>query len=453
MCPVMRLRVLSCNVYTNMYTETEGSIMPPKLKKKKARRAYGEGSIVTRPNGLFVGRMRLGYKPDGTPRIVQVTSMDWDALLVKMDEAKSLYREHGVILDKKTTLATWGEKWLSEIASKRLGPNTYATHASLLRKWVIPTIGDRIVSEISPADIRRVHKALETAGRSTTTALQCYRAMSSCLEDAKRENLVGWNVCEKVDPPRKAVSTRGAFSVPEVLAIINAATQHEHGTQLILQLFTALRQGEKLGLKWENVDLEAGTITVVWQLQELTYRHGCGARARDGVYECGYKQGGRCPKKEWAVPDDYEYKPLEGTLALTKPKSKAGERMIPLIEPMVLALKAHKKLTAGIPNPHDLVFHKDGHPIPERLDQDIWKDLIASVGIPRDRTTHWARHSVATLLKAAGVDTRIIGEIVGHGSTAVTEGYVHISSDQARDAMTRLGSVLTAPALPAAAAS
>ena len=435
--------------YVHLKTGVETGMA--KVKKQK-RRAYGEGSITTRKNGLLVGRMRLGYKPDGSVRIHQVTSMDHADLIAKMDDAKAKFREYGVIVDKKTTVATWGEKWLTEIAAKKLGPNTYTTQASLMRKWVIPVIGNRVVSEVTPADIRSIWTAMEANtvnGKAKplapATHLYCYRMLSRVFEDARRNEMVAWNVVDKVDAPRKLTVTRGSFSVPEVMAIIDAVAQdRQDGTRKVIQLFTGMRQGEKLGLTWECVNLEERYIRVAWQLQELSYRHGCGPRdSETKLFPCGYRQGGRCPKKAWAVPDDYDYRILEGKLALTKPKSKAGERGIPLIEPIALALERHRDSTAGMPNPHGLVFHDNGHPIPERQDQEMWKDLIESVGIPRDRTTHWARHSVASLLKAAGVDTRIIGEIVGHGSTAVTEGYVHISSDQAKAAMGKLDAMLS----------
>lgn len=421
--------------------------MPPRTKRKH-RRANGEGSISRRKNGLWIGRLRVGDNPDGTPRTAQVTSMDHAKLVEKLTKLRDEYEETGTVVDRRTTMAQWGEKWLTEIAARKLGPNTYATHASLMRKWIIGTIGNRVVSELTPADIRKVRDHITAAGRSSTTALQAYRVLSSCLEYARREKITSVNITKDVDPPRPAKLPRGAFTVPQVLDIIRAAGKDEAlGARWMTQLLLGLRQGEVLGLRWAEVDFDAAEIRVAWQLQVIGWRHDCGARGADGVYPCGYKQAKMCKQHSYQIPDGYEVIVLdpESNVVLTKPKSKAGDRAVPMIAPVARALAEHRERTAGQPNPHGLVWHTpDGRPLDEQTDQAGWKELMRSVGLPDTCTTHWARHSVASLLKQDGVDTLVIGQIVGHGSTAVTEGYIHVTTQDARDAMDKFAARLLA---------
>ena len=135
---------------------------------------------------------------------------------------------------------------------------------------------------------------------------------------------------------------------------------------------------------------------------------------------------------------------LAGRWALVRPKSKRGWRTVPMIPVVAAAIREHLAATAHLPNPYGLVWRTaTGDPIAHKDDEEGWKDLVESAGLPRTCTSHWARHSVATLLKSAGVDTQIIGEIVGHGSAAITQSYIHISTAQAVEAMGKLSLMLT----------
>lgn len=406
------------------------------MAKKTTRRSPGQGSITQRKNGLWVGRIVY----DG--RTFQVTSMDLDSLHDKMDEAKADLKEQGYLADKTITVRAWTERWLADLAGDRRG-KTWASYASLLRAHVQPLFGTKPLAKVSPADIRALRAAIVGKGRSSTTALRCYRVLSMCLEDARRERLVTENVCTRVDPPKAATVERGAFTVPQTRALILAATQMPGGTRHIAALLTGLRQSERLGLTLDALRMDESRALVTWQLQELQHQHGCGPRLATGVYPCGYKQGARCPSRSWRVPPDVPFRVLDGRLALTPPKSRHGVRSVPLIRPMAAAIRKHLDDTADQPNPHGLVWRNpDGSPIAHADDEASWKALVASVGLPETATSHWARHSVATLLKEAGVDLHVIGEIVGHGSVAVTKGYVHVSSDLALDGMNRFGELL-----------
>jgi site-specific recombinase XerD len=314
-----------------------------------------------------------------------------------------------------------------------LRPKTWATYVSLMRRHVFPRIGGKKVAAIQPADIRRVRDGIQRAGLSGTTALQAYRVLSHCLEDARRERLVTENVCTRVDPPVKASTQRGAFTVDEARAIIQTAAQHPNGSRYITQMLSGMRQSEMLGLTLDDIDLSAGEAYVRWQLMEMTWQHGCGDPNADDRYPCGYKRAANCDARSWRMPDGYHYRPLT---------TRYGIRAVPLIRPVVLAITHHLQTTTT-PNPHRLVWRMDdGQPIPHKTDQAAWRAIIAACGLPADRTTHWARHSLATRMMETRTDTRVVGEIIGHGSTAVTAKYQHVSSALAHEAMRAVGELL-----------
>lgn len=366
-------------------------------------------------------------------------------MMTKLDTAKAELRGHGYVSDKQQTMDQWAKTWLTEQAHK-LRPKTHATYSSLMRQHILPVIGKKKIAAIAPADLRRIRDGILRAdprhrgGKplSTTTALQAYRVLSHCLEDARRERLITENVCDRVDPPKRAKAERGAFTLDQARSIIRTAADQPGGSRFIAQIGTGMRQSELLGLTLDDVDLDAREIHVRWQLMEMTWQHECG-NPTDKVYPCGHRKAALCPDRTWRMPGAYMIRPLTTRYALAEPKSVHGVRRVPLIEPVALAIH-HHLATVTTPNPHRLVWRMDdGSPIPHKTDQAAWRVILDACGLPADRTTHWMRHSVATHMMERGKDAKIIGGIVGHGSVAVTREYQHVSSPVAHDAMQAIG--------------
>lgn len=107
------------------------------------------------------------------------------------------------------------------------------------------------------------------------------------------------------------------------------------------------------------------------------------------------------------------------------------------------AAQAKRRLTAGeLWDEWDLVFSRaDGRPIEPRDDWEAWKKLLRTIGI-RDSRLHDARHTAATLLLEQGVDIRVVQEILGHSTLAVTKRYTHVTNKLAKDAAERMGRAL-----------
>jgi site-specific recombinase XerD len=424
---------------TNVYTNEEPVTIMGRAPAKKTRRAYREGSVSQRKNGLWVGRIEAGVDAEGERRQITVTSMDHAKMLEKMTKARAEFKTYGYVTSASLTVTEWTEKWLTQIASGRVRGKTYAGYASLLRKWVQPKIGRRKLAAVTTDDIRAIHADMRKAGRAQSFIRQAHAVISKCFEDAVREGNLTINVCGRMDRPAPGTNTRGAFTIHQVRQLLDAAEMRGDSRHMAA-LLMGTRQSEALGLTWTHVDLTAGFARIDWQLQELREKHGCGGRGSDGVYPCSYKQAARCPERSWQVPDDHIFHIVEGRMALVKPKSIHGARQVPLVPRMLAALQRQRD--AVEPGPYDLIWHDNGHPIPHKADEAEWKDLVTSVGLPAECTLHWARHTAATQLMESGVDAKVVGEIVGHGSVAVTRGYQHVSSEMARAGMSKLGELL-----------
>lgn len=411
------------------------------------KRASGDGALYFVPKlGIWKGVVDVGYWPDGRRKQKAVSSKSQAIARKKLEALKTEIAQYGAPLDKQTKVSMYAAEWLETVSKPTNGnvaTSTYGNRKSILKTWIIPTIGNRIVSTLKPPDVRAVARAVKDAGRSSSTARKAYDILSLMLESARRDGLCTRNVAEDVTPPRMAISGRGALDPDVAMEILKTAASDPLGTRWWVSLLLGVRQGERLGARIDSLDLDAGTFRVEWALEEVTSSHGCGAQV-NGKWPCGLKRGGSCSHRVYNLRDGEEHVQVSGQLWLIPPKS-GKTRIVPLVAGLVEALRRHLAATAHIPNPHGLIWrHDDGTPFLPTEDQEAWRDLLARSGVQDvSITSHWARHTTATILMELGVDAKVIGEIVGHASVDMTrKHYQHVSSAVAREAMDRLGARL-----------
>lgn len=398
-----------------------------KPKKKTPRRAAGEGGVFQRKSdGMWVGSIENGQDANGKRRQKRVYAKDYRALVAKLDEAKTEKAE-GLTLNRTMTVAKWLDYWLPNVHRERIRPTTYLDYGYTVRN-ITMAIGHKKLIELTPADVRQMHANI---GKGTRKAQKAHVVLHRALKDAVAEGLIKRNVVDAVDQPAVSKGERKAFTVEQVQAIMGVAAgrnQMEYARWL-LAFLTGTRQGECLGLTWDRVNFDDAAIDITWQLQQLKRAHGCGEKT-SGTWPCGRKHGSRCTVSKWDMPIKFEYEPLADSLVLTRPKSESGKRWIPMIKPLHQALKELAQVDRG-PNPHNLVFHRaDGYPIPPTDDNKAWTALMADAEIT-GMTMHSARHTTATVLRAAGADEQTRMEILGHNSPEVTRIYAH--ADQAKN--------------------
>jgi integrase len=285
---------------------------------------------------------------------------------------------------------------------------------------------------------------LEAEGLAPATVLQIHRILSRALKVAMQRGYVTRNVATLVDAPSASHDEIEPLTLDEALRIIRLAATQRNGTRWSVALALGLRQGEALGLRWQHVDLEAGTLAVRWQLQRFAWQHGCAdpdictkRRHRDDCPPGCTRHARSCPQR------------TGGGLHLTEVKSDKSRRTIALPSPLVAALKAHRatqlheRMTAG-PAWHEGDFvwcQPNGRPIGNHADWDEWNALLKTAGIRRVRV-HDARHTAATLLLAQGVDQRVVMEILGHSQISMTSRYAHVLPQVMTDAAERIGRAL-----------
>lgn len=389
----------------------------------RRRRQYGSGSIYQRSSdGRWFAQIPAGLTRAGNRRVITRSAKTEAEVKRKLDKLQREIARNGIPAAGvgRVTVQTYANLWLTQV-ERRMRPSAYATTASAVRVWIIPTIGHKPLASLTPGDVRAVAAAIRKAGRKSSTALRAHTDLVSMLRAAM---LDGHEIPPRVllvERPEINTNDRQAMTAAEAIRVLEVAAGLPHASRWVAALLQGMRQGEALGLTWEAVDRRPGVLDVSWQLQSLPYVD----RHRPGL---GFR-----------VPDRFEARRIEGGLHLTRPKTKAGWRVIPVVPWMATALERWREIAPE--SPHGLVWPAaDGRPADAKEDLDEWKALQATAGVshPAGRfyVGHEARHTAVTLLLEAGVEREVIERIVGHAR--LVDAYVHAPAHMAAEALGRV---------------
>lgn len=391
---------------------------------------YGEGSVFQRKDGRWIGTLEAGYTDKGTRRRVSVTASTEAACRRRLrDRRAELERLAGAAPSnamRRKTVKAWTDEWLTQRAREKR-PKTYAADELACRSLIVPVIGGKRLIDLTPSDVRAVVNRHRDAGGASSSVLRTQRVLVKILRDAAAE---GYPVAPGIfamkawKPPK---SDRRALDLTEALAVLEQAAQLPHGVRYYIGFLQGLRSGEVLGLTWEAIDFENRTMDVSWQLQAIPYKV-----ARDR--ESGFR-----------LPDDADVRHLVGRFHLTRPKTSAGWRVIPLVPQAAEALRLWRD--SSPPNPHGLVFARtDGWPIDRSADEREFTALQKAAGIKHPTRDHYVvhemRNTTATILVELGIDPVTITAILGHSGWATSLIYTRSSQSRMREALDQVGTRL-----------
>jgi integrase len=400
-------------------------------------RGKGEGSLFKDSRGLWTVRIELPSH-DGKRRQKVIRRKDKKAAMAEMSAIKKELDKLGDLPTSTLTVEKWLGRWIDDIAPNEIRPKSYASYKSTVDGWLIPILGKRKIDALTADHVRQMFKTIQSTPKSlklrdlpaseipagtvmvgADTAIKAHAVLSSALKTAMREGKATRNVCEMVDPPRKAKVEQGALSLEQAIELLAHLTTRKDRALWATYLLTGARRGEILGLEADRV---TDHLDLSWQLLRITDIK--------------------------TAPADYEYRHLEGTLYLTRPKSRSGWRTVPLVDPLRSILKLHMQGRGA-----GLVFtNDDGGPWDPDTATKSWAKLLADAGLPNDVVLHGARHTAVELLDAAGVDWDTIKDIVGHSTKKMSQAY-RSKPDMKRlqAGLERLSKMLEAPNDDAAA--
>lgn len=373
-------------------------------QERKKKNLHHEGNVRLRADGRHEARITL---PDGTRRSVYGTS-EKDV----KGKMKKLMEKAGKGIDvrgERQTLATFLRSWLDDVAADKVRPSTLVSYRHYVERHIIPGLGDAAIGDLTVQDVQRFLNARHKAGLSPRTVQYIRAILRSALAEAVAWSLVERNVAAIAKPPRQQHKEVTALSSAEARQLMAFTREHRLGNLFAIALFTGMRQGELLGLRWPDLDLDAGSLTVRQAAQKI---------------------GG-----EWKM---------------VEPKSATSRRTIKLPAGAVAALRDQKERVKamrreagelwvewGLVFPSQIGSPLDGPSVTHALQRQL-----EAAGLPKVRF-HDLRHTCATMLLEQSVPARVVMDQLGHSQISLTlNTYSHVLPAMRDDAANALDRAL-----------
>jgi integrase len=375
-----------------------------------AKNGNGEGGITRhKKSGLYMARYTV-QTPTGPKRktLYGKTRREVDE---KLTAAKA-DRDRGLLFDADSlTVGRYLERWLADSVRDTVKAITYETYERLIRLHLAPTLGRLKLKNLTPTHVRGLYREKLDSGLSPSSVQRIHALLHKALTQAVNDGLIPRNATDPVKPPRPSRNEMKTLTPEQAHVFLEAAKNDRLRALYIVAIHTGLRQGELFGISWDDVDLEAGTLSV--------HRTLSGAK------------GG--PK-------------------FTTPKNNKTRR-VRLTPQAAEALRDHRKRQleermrlAGLWQDHGLVFCSTvGTPLSRHnVYNRSFKPLLERAGLPYSLRFHDLRHTFATLMASSGGHAKVVQEMLGHASINITlDLYSHVLPDMQEDAVDRLGAMLS----------
>ena len=378
---------------------------------RKKERGNGSGTVYPRKNkqGKIIGYRGSYFAPDGKRRYVSAKKKgDAErALRQAMTDA-----DRGLVFEAGTlTVEDYLNHWLTDSVKDTVRDTTFERYEQITRKHIVPEVGRLKLKALSAAHVRGLYKTKLESGLSPRTVQYIHVTIHKALKQAVSDGLIPRNATEAVRPPQVRKEEMRPLMPLQAKELLDAAEGDRLEVLYVLAVTTGLRQGELLGLKWEDVDLDGGALRVRRTLTTA-----------------------------------------KGGPMLSAPKTKGSRRSVKLTQRASDALRRHLERqlreidTAGSHwQENGLMFASEaGEPLDRRyITTHLFKPLLKEDGLPEIRF-HDLRHTCATLLLSKNVNPKVASEMLGHATIAITlDTYSHVLPDMQDSAVKAMEDALS----------
>ena len=304
----------------------------------------------------------------------------------------------------------WLKEWLEQYIGPTAKARTYSRYSEIVEQHIVPKLGDYELEELAPSILQHYITELLQNGNIKTGAGLAANSVSSIVNVVQNSLRTAFNLgyikeytADKIKRPKAQEKAVSCFSVQEQKMIEQFVLQSKKDKMfgVLICLYSGLRIGELLALKWSDIDFQKGFMTV-------------SRSCHDGKTSSG------------------KYERIEDT-----PKTASSRRIIPLPKQLLPLIREAKKKSDS-----EYVISKGGKPLSVRSYQRSFELLQKKIKIPH-RGFHSLRHTFATRALECGMDVKTLSEILGHKSPNVTlNRYVHSLMEHKQDMMNRLGKLL-----------
>ena len=297
----------------------------------------------------------------------------------------------------------------SKQGKAKVKPLTYSSYEVVIKNHIKPAIGAMKLQDVKGIHVQKLYNGMMAKDLSAKTVKNVAAVLHKALSMAQKQGMIQVNPCDAAELPKATQKEIKPLTDAEIPLFLKAIDKNPMRNAYALCLFAGLREGECLGLSWDQVNFETHRITVSQQLQHEK------------------KKGA----KYYIAPTTKSGKPRE-------------------IEPPEIAFQylraeqkrqAENRLAAGTwwDNPHNLVFTTEtGENIAISTFYKTFKKIAAEIGRP-DARPHDLRHTAATIAVAAGADIKSVQDLLGHATASFTLNvYTHTSDQMKKDTASRM---------------
>lgn len=362
------------------------------------RRAKGEGSIYRRKDGRWVGQVQndageRSFVYARTQRQVQE----------RLTTIKRELQQGIPPITGSVALKVYLGQWLIESARPTVRDSTFVSYRTIVRRHLTPKLGNVQLAKLTPQRIEALLNDRLEIGLSPRRVQYIHAVLRRALNRAVKAGYVGRNVALLVDPPRVPHKEIEPLTPGQARVFLQAIKGNRLEALYSVALALGLRQGEALGLRWQDVDFKEGVIHARFELQHL--------ESKFDIVELKSRRSHRSVAMPAYIADK-----------LLEHRSRQREERL-LVGPQWFE--------------SDLVFTTQmGRPLDGTNVTRAFQRLLKRAGLPK-RRFYDLRHSCATLLLVQGVPARVVMEILGHSQIGLTMNtYTHVVSELVRQAAT-----------------
>jgi integrase len=358
------------------------------------------GSIVTR-NGHHSIVLEMGRDA-----ITGKRKQHWIAVEGNKKEAERQLNEMlhqqqngAFIIPSKITVGDFLTSWLKDIALPNMTPRTYEGYEFIVRKYIIPELGQVLLTSLKAQNIQSLCGKIQAAGKHRT-GQYVFNTLNKAMRSAIKMGTINRNPCEGVESPKVPNHEMHTLSESDLHLFLEYARSTPYYGLSYLALFTGLRRSELLALRWADLDLVMCQLSVNRTMHVMRY----------GTYK--------------------------GQVIFKQPKTAKSRRLIALSPSTAIVLREHRQsqdqvrqsLSLATVADDDFIFcHYTGEPLLPDSISHAWMKLARHAGL-KDVRFHDARHSHASLMLKQGVHPKVVQERLGHASIETTlDTYSHVA--------------------------
>jgi integrase len=371
------------------------------------KRGNNEGTVYKRKDGRWCAQVSLSGKRITKYAKTQRECHDWVREITNKIE-------HGMTFDAtQLTLECYMQSWLTG-KDLSIRQNTARNYRRYAEQDILPVIGKMRLQNILPAHIRQLYLRMQAEGKGSRTIQLVHATLHCALKQAVKERLIGYNPMDAVERPKVETKEFHIFTESQARTFLEAASGHPSEALFYLVLTTGLRKGELLGLMWEDVDWDKGTLRVERQLQQA----------------------------------------YSSSAVLVPTKTRSGRRQIKLGKMGLAMLEAHrhkqeaqKTLAGDSWKENGMIFttgigtYASQSKVSKEFKRILWENNLPDIRF------HDLRHTSISLLLDMGTPINTVQHRAGHSKASVTTDiYGHVmahSQDAAAENIEQIVKALT----------